>query len=362
MAIRYDGTANEYHSRTTNLPGAATFTVTCWFRRIGSSTFRVIWDMENAGALKYVAPLFGGDGTTLYIGRAAGNGGDVSIFNTSADTWYFFAVKVTAGVSGKVYYAAEGAGSLTTAALDSSDTWTPAAMYLGAFPSFSTTEYDGRLAYLRIWDAALSDADVEAEWLATSAQRTADLNDDYPFDAHTDLTGDFNGRTFSATGTFTTEDSPDLAADQDLAPSSLDVSVEFGAPDVAGTVAPSSLDVSVELGAPEVGGTVAPGSLDTTVEFGAPAVTGDQTVAPDSLDVAVELGDILIGYNIAFLQGGQFGGGGIPRAYPRPAVGSGFCGTPGQGTKSPPPAPKGPPSSPDGRWRGHPGWGRGSRR
>src|SRR5690606_31891259 len=69
---------------------------------------------------------------------------------------------------------------------------------------------NGRTAHVRVWAAALSQAELEAEMASATVVRTANLWGDWPLDGDAnDISG--NGRNLTASGTVAWVDGPDLS-------------------------------------------------------------------------------------------------------------------------------------------------------
>lgn len=159
-------TAGEYFARVTSLPAAyGTWTVALWF-----------WlesDRDTASALIYADRSAASD---LYTYVDA-SGVTLAAFNGTAVTtgtgirwgkWYHIALTS----SGLVYL--DGVLIITSS---SPGAGTFASIALGAVPGGSASLI-GKLAYARVWDAILTQGEIQAERPATTAQRATDLLSD----------------------------------------------------------------------------------------------------------------------------------------------------------------------------------------
>jgi hypothetical protein len=116
------------------------------------------------------------DGTTLVLFDH--NGAAATLGQLTVGTWYFAAVAVSPGGGLNAWLAPEG-GSLTkvtgtVATLDHIEI-----SYVGS-SNFTFTEYlNGSMAMSRLWNGALTDAEIASEFTSTTPVRTAGLIGDW---------------------------------------------------------------------------------------------------------------------------------------------------------------------------------------
>lgn len=124
---------------------------------------------------------------------------------THADgTWGYYAIVVSGGAWAAYWYDDTGARTTIRASAWTGAS-TPNYVAIGDTNTSFGTGAQGQYRYLRMWNAALSDADLEAEFAATSAVRTSDLRGDWPLaDSTDDSDSSGNGNTLTLSGTIGT--------------------------------------------------------------------------------------------------------------------------------------------------------------
>lgn len=195
MSVRFDATS-DYLQRTASIPAAQPFTWMGWVYRIGNGNY--IWAIGDAGG-GYQSMNFNVTALTIET-----NGGSTGGSALTANTWYH--VAYTRSGSTHLGYI-NGALNITRSS-DSNPSAAPDNMVTGV----SGASFSGRVAAVKVWSAALSEADINAEILFYNNIRTANIYLATPLQVHTDLT-DISGNGFNWTGngTLTTEaDPPDV--------------------------------------------------------------------------------------------------------------------------------------------------------
>ncbi|MEV0616195.1 LamG-like jellyroll fold domain-containing protein [Nonomuraea sp. NPDC050404] len=206
MAVRYDA-ASEQHTATNGLPGNVyTLTAWIWPAAVGSRFRTIYW-------LRTFADQFSGvtirDSTSelqlIDSGSHAFNG--VAPLVATAATWYRIGV-VVSGADATFYRAAAGDPLGSGSVADFSPPAAPQQWTIGDDPYDDW--WDGRLAALKVWDAALSAVEVEDELAQHVPRRTSNLLRFHPFlNAElTDYSGNNNALS-GGTGT-TTESGPPI--------------------------------------------------------------------------------------------------------------------------------------------------------
>jgi hypothetical protein len=221
MAVRFPGTAGNFFARSSDLPALANFTVCWWMKYASSVTNRnnpFTIHIDGSSAIYYQTS--GASGTQLQY-NLVGNGSNVlTLVDIGIGNWYFFALAIS-GQQVDNYYAALGADTLTLAQsfASSSTWWTPTNMRLSQRPD-TFGRIDGTLANVKIWQASLSKAELEAERRALRPHRRANLYAWYPMvdPGANARTRDMSGlsRDWTQTGTVTDEAGPPLAYGSEL--------------------------------------------------------------------------------------------------------------------------------------------------
>lgn len=207
MAVRLDAGDTAY-TATLNAGAQAAYTIAGWMKisvdRNAASTFASL----ESSAADYTIMQTAADGTTLNLSDSFGIGpGTIAL---SADVWYFVALSMSGG-SGTMYARADGAGSWSTAAqsgMDPSVTCTT----LRVGDSQFAEPLNGCVTSVRVWSAALSQAELDAEFISHYPVRTSGLQGWYALSSTGD-TVDRSGNNRNLTGGTgaTTESGPAVA-------------------------------------------------------------------------------------------------------------------------------------------------------
>jgi hypothetical protein len=165
-------TLNTRLSASTGVPAARIWTATCWVYLTGDRN-----DYSNAFAISdgtnYISAGFGLSGTIRYCGW---EGGDLvattNAVNAAEGSWTRLAV-VCDGTIVKLYWGDE-TGDLYTRSATGTPPTTPSVVYVGA-DQWTTSYLNGRVAGFKLWQAALSETEVAAEFTQYAPVRTTNL-------------------------------------------------------------------------------------------------------------------------------------------------------------------------------------------
>jgi len=171
MAYSCAATGTEYLLTTPASLFSYPFTINCWFNLTTISAQRNLVMLENAGNGQRFA-LFVNSSNQLVLVAVDGGGTTQTIITTptiSATTWYMATGVFTSTTSRTVYL--NGANA-TTGTVSRNPT-TPARVLLGGQYTGTTTtsNLNGRICEVAIWNAALTAADVSS--LYTSPRATS---------------------------------------------------------------------------------------------------------------------------------------------------------------------------------------------
>lgn len=211
MAVRFDA-ATDKVSYTGGVPNPSSgFTFTAWVYNAvdlnANATYARLWTGGSTTAT-FATGVDGTSGPSYFTG-----GGSISATTgTPVGQWRKIAFTCT-GTSGKVYAATPG-GVTEVVSGTVSGTASPTSITLGGRSTTDDSEWwNGRIANARLWSAVLTQAEIEAEWAADTAVRTAGLWADWQVPTAADLTDHSgNGRHLVAGSTaVTTEAGPPLA-------------------------------------------------------------------------------------------------------------------------------------------------------
>lgn len=181
MAVRFPGTSGNFFSRTSEIPSLDGFTA-CWWMKYATSVtnrnnpFTIYADASNC--IYYQTS--GASGTQLQY-NLVGNGSNVlALTDLGVGNWYFIALSIS-GATVNNYYGALGSAELTLVqSFANSAIWfTPTNMRLSQRPD-TFGRIDGTLANVKIWQASLTKAELEAERRVIRPRRLESLHAWYP--------------------------------------------------------------------------------------------------------------------------------------------------------------------------------------
>ncbi|MEI5100300.1 LamG-like jellyroll fold domain-containing protein [Streptomyces sp. PmtG] len=212
MSTRFDAASDRISYAGTMFAVGSGFTITAWaYVSVDTNDFATIGRLHaSSGTTTIVTWATSSDGLggPNYF---TGGGTVTNATGMAVGAWRKVAISC-AGTTGKIYIATVGGATEVdsgTVGVGTADGITLG----GRAPGDSGEAFNGRLAYVRVWTAELTQTDIEAEWASTIPVRTAGLWADWPLTDSTDLTDHSgNGRNLSAgTTAVSTEDDPPLA-------------------------------------------------------------------------------------------------------------------------------------------------------
>jgi hypothetical protein len=207
MSVRFDGSADAL-TRTTNLPPIATWTIMGWFKisvdRNAFSCFYNFGHATNSLAVYTIETL--ADGTTLsfYDGDTTTNGSALTV-----GTWYHIATAVAGTGAGQALTYLNGVLDITAAGdVD------PTADKLWVGNDIDVEFLNGCAAAIKIWNVALTGAEVAAEMWQYTPVRITNLNAWHPMLA-ANVAGliddqSTNQRTWTQGGSLASESGPPI--------------------------------------------------------------------------------------------------------------------------------------------------------
>ena len=324
MAVGFNGSGDIAY-RSANLPSNQTFTISGWVKaRSTPGDYAYFFGLENAGSDASGYAQVGYIPGTGWC--AAGDGGAAGAFSPqpSINTWYYVFIRstTTANQITAGYVSANGATFTKANGLTSS--WS--SVLLGICNDSWDEILDGVAAYVRVWGAELSDAELLLERDSANAVRSTNLIGDWPLANNTD-NGDDSGNGYNLTfeGTLTTESDPPrsqtvtasagVASDeafgsatvstaaeaQSITPSGISSAEAFGSITVlpgAATVLPFGIASAEAIGGAVVGSlvTIIPGGIVSPEAFGGATLTpGEVAIEPTGIASAEVIGDAVVG-------------------------------------------------------------------
>ncbi|MFJ2000260.1 LamG-like jellyroll fold domain-containing protein [Streptomyces chartreusis] len=212
MSTRFDAAGDRISFAGSMFAVGSGFTMTAWayvsVDTDANSTFGRLHASSGGSTIATWATGSDGiSGPNYFTG-----GGSVSnSTNMAVGAWRKIAISCS-GTTGKSYVAT--VGGATEVDSGTVGVGTPDGLTLGGrAPADSSEPFNGRLAYVRVWTAELTQVQIEAEWASTTPVVTSGLWADWPLTDSTDLTDHSgNGRNLTAGGTaVSTEDNPPLS-------------------------------------------------------------------------------------------------------------------------------------------------------
>lgn len=204
MAVRFDSSADAL-TRSTNLPTNGAATIMAWFKiSVDRNTFSSALVLKHATAGGYsIGTDIDGTTHSLFL-----TGGNVNGTALTVGTWYHTAFVIDGTSTGNFKGYLNGVLDITTGAT----TGSLSEIRLATRVVGGSEWLNGCLAAVKIYDAALTAAEINAERFQIAPMRWENLNSFFPLftaaDAATDYSG--YGRNLTVAGTLATEDAPPI--------------------------------------------------------------------------------------------------------------------------------------------------------
>ena len=206
MAVRFDAFGEAY-SRAVSWGNQSAFTVCCWVKAAVTPSLRTAWYVCNPDEDNYARLSGTFNGTSLTV-IAEGVTTAIGSLSVSTNTWYFVGISIN-GSSGRRVSKPEGGSFSTTTWSSGTSSVNIATLMVGAS---STTWWNGSIAGFKIWTAALSQAEMEAEAAQFAPVRTSNLRAYYRFATPSTTDDSGNGQTLTGGTGAATDTDPALAA------------------------------------------------------------------------------------------------------------------------------------------------------
>lgn len=217
MPIRFDGNTANYFSRTTNLPAVDGFTFACWYKittdlNVVSQIPVVLYSDVN----NFVKIRTSSNGTTQSVAwRSLSTSIASSSFTLQAmsvGVWYFLSFTLS-GVNFNGYSGAVTARTLTATSgtATGGSTWfTPTNLRFGRDELASPSPSDGVIANIKMWQAVLTQDELEKERWLMLPKRTTNLHARYLLQPGASEVDHHNGFNMTVNGTLANEDGPPM--------------------------------------------------------------------------------------------------------------------------------------------------------
>ena len=209
MAIRFDST--DRLSRTTNLPSEASITFACCGRRqVDRGGYGCFVEMVNGAAGAGIFVGFDGSGDNIIVNNYIADSS--TIITPGTGNWFFAALTQNGtGAGNLIGYAALHTSASLSSQTHTGVSFTEATLNIGN--NAGGDLFNGDLAFVKIWTAVLTSAELEAERWSAWPVRWANLHAFYPLLDVNSRTFDYtsNGYTMTSAGTLTQADNPPVA-------------------------------------------------------------------------------------------------------------------------------------------------------
>ena len=208
MAIRINAGTDDL--RRSAPPDESALTMCGWTRVIADTgaAYQALGGIEDTGL--GVWNILYWEGATSNAMAISSGAAEVNFASRPAvGTWFFWAItSTTAGAGSLIGYWSLATSSTFNSASTTGQAGTSDRLTIGN-DSGASNFLDGRFAAIKVWDAVLTQAELEQEKWSIRPRRWANIHLWAPCRIATEL-ADYsgNGRTLTATGTLTTEDGP----------------------------------------------------------------------------------------------------------------------------------------------------------
>ena len=206
MSVRFDNNADFLSLSTANIVAAdaTAFSVTLWANiRVDTNAYATAWysNITNSTNNCEVFVATDTDGTTGAVFESTST---LTGASHSVGTWYFMAY-VRTNTARSYYYGTEAGGTLTEVTNADSRTVNTDMDVLRIGNDIYSEPWNGDIYNVKLWGAALSDAEIDAEWRSLAPVRTSNLRGDWRLAAAASATTDSSGNslTLTANGTLT---------------------------------------------------------------------------------------------------------------------------------------------------------------
>jgi hypothetical protein len=199
MAVRFDNSA-DLLKRTTGLPASAANQSVCLWakRKVDTNSFATVFYTHGVidNIELWLETSTGGD--QLFMFDLLSTEFDLAGPTLTIDTWFFLAFS-RQNTTRTLYYGTEADGTLTKVTDTQTHTASSALSELWIGQDIYTEGFNGEVAYVRFWSAALSDADMDAEWRSTTPVRATNLYGDWRLASAATATTDSSGNSNTLT-------------------------------------------------------------------------------------------------------------------------------------------------------------------
>lgn len=192
-AVRFSA-VNQRYSRASFGLGAGDATICGWQKMaVDRGTYSFGIGIDNGGS-NYIQ--LGASNTGKNLAASGSSGGMASGYDMVVGTWVFVALVYRASGTDDLFWAVAPATTLSVVSASITGLNTTSALWIGG-DGFSDW-FNGSLAAVKMWSAALSQAQLEAELPKRSAQLATNLHASYELNGPSLVDSSPNGRTLTA--------------------------------------------------------------------------------------------------------------------------------------------------------------------
>jgi hypothetical protein len=211
MSTRFDAAGDRISFAGTMFAVGSGFTMTAWaYVSVDTDANATFARLHASSGGSTIATWATGSDGLSGPNYFTGGGSITNATNMAVGEWRKIAISCS-GTTGKSYV--NTIGGTTEVDSGTVGVGTPDGITLGGrAPADASEPFNGRLAYVRVWTAELTQVEIEAEWASATPVVTSGLWADWPLTDATDLTDHSgNGRNLSAGSTaVSTEADPPL--------------------------------------------------------------------------------------------------------------------------------------------------------
>jgi Concanavalin A-like lectin/glucanases superfamily len=197
--VRFDAEADQLTITATLATACANLSCCCWVkRRVDKNAFSTaLYLIGSTTPLEiFLETETGGD--VMHAFELPATESDITGPTLTLDTWFFIGY-IRTNTSRSLFYGTEAGGTLTKTT--NSDTRTVTGALTGASIGQDpfTEGFNGDIVWVRLWDAVISDADMDAEWRSATLVRTANRRAEWRLTSAATATTDSSGNGFTLT-------------------------------------------------------------------------------------------------------------------------------------------------------------------
>lgn len=211
-SVHFDGSTS-YYTTSSGPPKNNNLTYCCFFNCGGGvASSPVILDISNGSDGNEITMNPGGPtgNQVIWISSAASGGASTGFFTVNLNQWYFVAATYN-NTSLTLYFKPVGAPCLQRSAFTVTDSFTPVNIGIGVEAPTGGQPFQGGIASVRVWNAVLTQAELDAEAGSMWPVRQAALWDWWLLESLGDLRGRGEARTtITKTGTPTLVNGPNV--------------------------------------------------------------------------------------------------------------------------------------------------------